>query len=128
LLGLLLGADEQHVAALGDRVAQEAVGGLDGGAGLLQVDDVDAVALTVDEALHLRVPAPGLVPEVDASFEQLAHSDDCHGGPPCRSGSASARCAPTVVGSWGGRVLDPLGATRSGHRRVPATGVRSSTS
>ena len=48
---------------------------------LLQVDDVDAVALAEDVVLHLRVPALGLVPEVDAGFEQLLHGDggDGHG-------------------------------------------------
>ena len=40
---------------------------------LLQVDDVDAVALGEDEGLHARVPAPGLVSEVGACFEQGLH-------------------------------------------------------
>jgi hypothetical protein len=31
---------------------------------LLEVDDVDAAALTEDEALHLRIPAARLVAEV----------------------------------------------------------------
>ena len=43
-------------------------GGLDALQGLLQVDDVDAVAIAVDEALHLRVPAAGLVAEVDTGL------------------------------------------------------------
>ena len=46
--------------------------------GLLQVDDVDAVALRVDVRGHFRVPAAGLVAKVDASFEQLLHGYDCH--------------------------------------------------
>ena len=79
LLGLLLGADEHHGAALGDGLLDEGVGAVDVGQRLLQVDDVDAVALGHDEALHLRVPATGLVPEVDAALEKLAHGDDCHG-------------------------------------------------
>src|SRR5690606_7224858 len=44
-----------------------------------EVDDVDAVALGEDVALHLRVPAPGLVPKVNATLEQLPHRDDGHG-------------------------------------------------
>jgi hypothetical protein len=78
LLGLLLGTDEQHAAAAGHGRLDELVGAVDVGQRLLQVDDVDAVALGEDEALHLRVPPAGLVPEVDAALEELAHGDDCH--------------------------------------------------
>jgi hypothetical protein len=66
VLSLLLGADEQHGSTVGDRVTDQGVGRLDALQGLLQVDDVDAVAVSEDEALHLRVPAPGLVAEVDS--------------------------------------------------------------
>ena len=34
--------------------------------GPLEIDDVDATALAEDVALHLRIPPPGLVSEVDA--------------------------------------------------------------
>ena len=78
LLGLLLRADEEDGAAVGDRLLDELVGVVDVRQRLLQVDDVDAVALGHDEALHLRVPATGLVPEVDAALEELAHGDDGH--------------------------------------------------
>ena len=78
LLGLLLRADEEDGATVGDRLLDELVGVVDVGQRLLQVDDVDAVALGHDEALHLRVPASGLVPEVDAALEELAHGDDGH--------------------------------------------------
>jgi hypothetical protein len=78
LLGLLLGADEQDRAAVGDGLLDELVRLVDVAQRLLQVDDVDAVALGHDEALHLGVPATGLVPEVDAALEQLAHGDDGH--------------------------------------------------
>ena len=44
----------------------------------MQVDDVDAVALGEDETLHLRVPATGLVSEVNAALEELASGDDGH--------------------------------------------------
>ena len=46
---------------------------------LEQVDDVDAVALGEDELLHLRVPTTGLVAEVQASLQHIAHSDLSHG-------------------------------------------------
>ena len=63
---------------MGDGLLDELVGVVDVPERLLQVDDVDAVALGEDESLHLRVPAAGLVPEVDAAVEQLLHADDCH--------------------------------------------------
>src|SRR5205807_3538924 len=78
LLCLLLGADEQHTAALGDRVLDEVERLLDVVEGLAQVDDVDPVALGEDEALHLRVPPPGLVSEVDAALQELAHGHYGH--------------------------------------------------
>ena len=92
LLGLLLGADEQHLAAAGDGVLDERVRAVDVGQRLLQVDDVDAVALGEDESLHLRVPATGLVPEVDAALEQLAGGDDGHGRIPFVTGTWCRRC------------------------------------
>src|SRR6266536_1551092 len=67
LLGLLLRADEEDRAAVRDRLPDELVRLVDVGQRLLQVDDVDAVALGEDEPLHLRVPAAGLMSEVDAA-------------------------------------------------------------
>ena len=93
-LRLTLGADEQDRAAVGDRLLDELVGVVDVPERLLQVDDVDAVALGEDEALHLRVPATGLVPEVDAAVEQLLHADDCHGASP-----VCARPVAALLGS-----------------------------
>ena len=81
VLRLLLRADEEHgAAALGDR-AREVVRLLEQPLGLLQVDDVDAAALGEDEALHLRVPAAGLVAEVDAGLQQFLHGNDGHESP-----------------------------------------------
>ncbi len=82
LLGLLLGADEHDRAAVRDGLLDELVGAVDVRQRLEQVDDVDAVALGEDETLHLRVPATGLVPEVDAALQQLPHRDDGHGRSP----------------------------------------------
>src|SRR5581483_2881690 len=78
VLRLLLGADEEHRAVVGDEVADEAVGHLDALQRLAQVDDVDPVALSEDEPLHLGVPAPSLVAEMDAGLQQVLHGDDSH--------------------------------------------------
>ena len=72
---LALGAHEQDATAAGGHVA-----GLDQGLvqqrnGLRQVDDVDVRASAKDVALHLRVPAVGLVTEVGASFQKLTHGE-----------------------------------------------------
>ena len=97
VLGLLLGADEQHRSPVGHQVTDGVVGDLDPFQGLLQVDDVDTAALTPDETLHLGVPAPGLVPEVDTGIEQLLHGYDGHGKLlRLRSAAACARGATEV--------------------------------
>ena len=82
LLGLLLGPDEQDLLAAGDGLADELEGDVEALDGLGQVDDVDPVALGEDERLHLRVPAAGLVAEVDTGLEQLAHRNGRHGERP----------------------------------------------
>ena len=60
------------------RLADELERIVEPGDGLGQVDDVDPVALGEDVGPHLRVPAPGLMPEVDARFEQLLHAGGSH--------------------------------------------------
>src|SRR5215207_5026611 len=111
LLGLLLGADEHHRAAVRDGLLDELVRAVDVGQRLLQVDDVDAVALGEDEALHLRVPTAGLVPEVHAALEQLLHGHDLVGG----HGPACLSCAPAAPSCDGGGRA-PLGSSRSAGR------------
>src|SRR5262249_21696999 len=73
ILRLLLRADEQHLPAAGDNVLHELLRLLIELEGLVQVDDVDAVARAVDIAFHLRIPAARLVAEVDSRFEELFH-------------------------------------------------------
>ena len=78
VLRLLLGADEQNDFALARHLLDDFVGFAQLLHGEREIDDVDAVALLEDERLHLGVPAAGLVAEVDACLEQLAHGDDGH--------------------------------------------------
>ncbi len=82
VLRLALGADEEHAPAGAAEPADEVRRLLEELLGLLQVDDVDAVALAEDVRLHLRVPAPRLVPEVDPRFEHLLHADFDQGRSP----------------------------------------------
>jgi hypothetical protein len=108
LLRLLLGADEHDAAAVRDRLLDVVVGDVDELQRLLEVDDVDPVALGEDEALHLGVPPSGLVPEVDAALEELAHRDDGHAdallpapasGRPVRFRRDTGRCR--FLAPWG---------------------------
>src|SRR5207249_2011977 len=78
LLRLLLGADEEHGAAAGGQVADERVGLAELLERLLEIDDVDAVALPEDVLLHLRVPSLGLVAEVYSGLQQLLHRQRRH--------------------------------------------------
>jgi hypothetical protein len=46
----------------------------------MQVDQVDTAAITVDESLHLGIPAAGLMAEMNSGIQELLHSDYwCHG-------------------------------------------------
>jgi hypothetical protein len=80
VLGLLLRPDEQDGAVALGQVAGEVVRLLEAFEGLLEIDDVDPAALGEDETLHLRVPAAGLVTEVDSGLQELSHADDGHVG------------------------------------------------
>ena len=78
-LSLLLSADEQDGLARCCHVLDEVVGFFQLLDGLLQVNDIDTVALGVDIGCHLGVPTTGLMPEVNACFQKLLHRYDCHG-------------------------------------------------
>src|SRR5262249_8652702 len=80
VLRLLLRADEEHLAALRGEIADEVVRVAEQLHGLLQIDDVDAVAGTEDVGLHLGVPAARLMAEVDPRLEQIFHGDISHTG------------------------------------------------
>jgi hypothetical protein len=69
---MALGADEQYPLALSDDIGHDLLCALELAQGLVQVDEIDAVALGEDEPPHLRVPATGLVAEVDPGLEQGA--------------------------------------------------------
>ena len=81
LLGLLLGAHKQQALAGLAELTHEVVSLLQLLHGLLQVDDVDPVALGVNVGSHLGVPAAGLVTEVYAGLQQSLHGNNiliCH--------------------------------------------------
>ena len=77
---LTLGADEQHPTTAGDHIAHRDQGLMEHRYGLLQIDDMSAVADPEQIGLHLRVPTSGAVPEVNAGLQELAHGKrgKCH--------------------------------------------------
>src|SRR5664279_469111 len=75
LARLALGADHEDRAAPRGDLADELHRVLEERLRLLEVDDVDLVAMAVDIRGHLRVPEAGLVSEMDAGFQHLAHRD-----------------------------------------------------
>ena len=78
ILSLTLGTDEHDRSAVRSEVPNVGVRVLETVERLIQIEDVDPVALAMDESLHLRIPTPRLMTEVDARVEQLLHRDDCH--------------------------------------------------
>src|SRR5205823_1091619 len=102
LLRLLLGADEEDLPAAGRKVAHETVGVLDARERLLQVDDVDAVALHEDEALHLRIPTARLMSEVHPGLQELLHGDDGHVCSPLFPPLPWVAASPAPSGVWRG--------------------------
>ena len=79
VLGLLLGTDEEDLLAAPDDISQVFAGDVELLLGLLEVDDVDAVARREDVRAHTGVPAAGLVAEVNSGLQQLTQCYCRHG-------------------------------------------------
>jgi hypothetical protein len=47
---------------------------------LLNIDDVDSVALCEDKALHLWIPTTSLMSKVNTAVEEFSHCYNRHGG------------------------------------------------
>ena len=75
VLSLFFGADEQYFVAVLNGITQKAVSLFEIAYSLLQIDNIDAVTSAKNIRLHFRVPAFGLVTEVNPGFKQLLHGD-----------------------------------------------------
>ncbi len=75
-LRLSFGAHEQDVPALGGCIAHQVVSSGEQLDSLLQVDDMDAVALGEDIRAHQRIPFICAVTKMDAAFQQGLHGND----------------------------------------------------
>jgi len=70
---LALGADEKDRAAICYAIADLLVGFIQQLDGLLQVKNMDSVALREDVRAHFGVPLVGSMSEVDAALEERFH-------------------------------------------------------
>ena len=123
LARLALGADEQDRALVRGQLADELHRLLVHLHRLLEVDDVDLVALAEDVLGHLRVPVAGLVAEVDSGFQHLTHRDG-HAETPFRVEPRPAVC-DAARSRGGGRRRTVPGTLRfrgSANCPVPAAG------
>src|SRR5262249_29771464 len=75
LARLALGAHHEDGAALARELADELHGLDEERLRLLEVDDVDLVAMAVDVRGHLGIPEARLVSEMDTGFQHFAHAD-----------------------------------------------------
>jgi hypothetical protein len=48
---------------------------------LVEVNDVDPVTISENVALHLGVPAPGLMTKMNTSIQELTSGNDSHSSP-----------------------------------------------
>jgi hypothetical protein len=74
-LRLALGAHEQNNLALRCHIAYIPHGVFEQLQSLLQVNDINTIAFAKDVFFHLWIPALGLVPEMNACFEQFLHAN-----------------------------------------------------
>src|SRR5690606_20607273 len=75
LAGSTLRADEHDVATASRQLAHELHGVLVHRQRLLEVDDVNLVAMAENVGGHLGVPEARLVTEVDTGFQHFTHCD-----------------------------------------------------
>ena len=68
-LRLLLRPDKHDAATMGHGLLNIFVCTINISKRLLQINDVNAIALGENEALHLGIPTTGLMPEVNAAIE-----------------------------------------------------------
>ena len=88
MLGLGLGGHEEEVLPFGGGLGEEVRRGVPEAEGLLEVDDVDAVAGPEDVLLHLGIPTLGLVSELGTGLEEFLHLDGSHAGLPGQAAKA----------------------------------------
>jgi hypothetical protein len=74
LLAARLGTNKQNLVLFARQVVDVVQGIIQRRNGVFEVDDVNFVACTENEWLHFWVPETGLVAEVGAGLQQVAHA------------------------------------------------------
>jgi len=74
----VLGTDEHDGAALRCDAADEIQRVVEHRQGFFQIDDMNFIAVSVNERSHFRVPEPGLMAEVATRFQHFTHSHSRH--------------------------------------------------
>ena len=74
-LGLSFGADKKDTAALACFLGYKIIGLSKQPHGFIKIDYIDTIAWTENIRFHLRIPAPGLVPEMEPCPKHLFHGD-----------------------------------------------------
>ena len=73
-----LGADEQHLAAIGDNLTNERRRLVVHRQRLFEVDDVNPVTFPENVLSHFGVPEAGLMSEMNTRFQHLSHGHAGH--------------------------------------------------
>src|SRR5581483_3391459 len=84
LLGLALGADEQHQAAAARHLGQVTVRAEQAANRLTQIDDMDEIALAVNVRPHLWVPAASPMAKMHTRLDEILNLDNRHALPSCQ--------------------------------------------
>ncbi len=113
---LTFGADKQDPAATGGNIAQRAQCLMQHGNRLLQIENVYAVAHAENIGAHFWVPATGLMAEMNAGFQKLAHGELWQSHVNSFSGYASAELVRSNAPN--------TGAANALSRRAPHIRVR----
>src|SRR5580704_5916938 len=87
LLSLALGSQEKNGLAVAALLAHKSRGLAKQLQCLLQINDVDSIAFAENVFLHLRIPAAGLMAEMNSSLQQFFHRYFN-----CQSSSSGDRC------------------------------------
>src|SRR6266498_1449714 len=72
-LRLFLAAHEQDLASTAGHLPKKLRGAPKLDDGLIQIDDVNLISLFENERFHFRIPALGLMPKMDARFQEFRH-------------------------------------------------------
>jgi hypothetical protein len=75
-LGLLFGPDKKNTFSIGHGVFNKSIGLIKLLHRLLQINNINPIALHINIGSHLGIPPAGLMTKVNSCFQQLLHSNN----------------------------------------------------